>query len=519
MKNEKKIIIAIAILAFVIRLAFSLQSTDVLIEKVIFDDAFYGYSIANNIIHGNGMSLDGKNPTNGLTPMWTLMISPPFILNDSDLPVKTSLIIASVLDAISVVLIYSLSSFFLKRYRIVPSLIYAVNLFVVAQSLNGLEGALQTTIILLALNFYFKKDIRSRINFVLFGVISGIAILTRTDLIFLLGAFLLDSAVRKERGILFSAKLLGFVILIVSPWFIWSYVNLGTIQQSSALTVYVHYHGFLEKTPYGLEDYPKIISNNFVKTFGAVVHHFGFIYNTGIIVKALSSILVVSTLLFMIIKFSRFRIIDIYIFSLLFFYPVYLWGIHIRYFTPIIPLLLIAMTVLLSELTIFWKRGIHIVLALMIIVIVVNGFFQIDAGYFPWAKISRINLAWIENYTSPDDVIGSFNSGIISYYSNRSVVNLDGVHNHDAIKAILEKDVGGYMKRRNISYWIDGSYVIKNTFEDYLSGKPVNILSESSYKNVIGNDINLKVLNESWGIAKHVSGREMGFVSFIAKVN
>jgi len=93
------------------------------------------------------------------------------------------------------------------------------------------------------------------------------------------------------------------------------------------------------------------------------------------------------------------------------------------------------------------------------------------------------------------------------------------VHNHDAIKAILEKDVGGYMKRRNISYWIDGSYVIKNTFEDYLSGKPVNILSESSYKNVIGNDINLKVLNESWGIAKHVSGREMGFVSFIAKVN
>src|SRR3989344_4211741 len=251
MKNEKKIIIAIAILAFVIRLAFSLQSTDVLIEKVIFDDAFYGYSIANNIIHGNGMSLDGKNPTNGLTPMWTLMISPPFILNDSDLPVKTSLIIASVLDAISVVLIYSLSSF----------------------SLNGLEGALQTTIILLALNLCFKKDIRSRINFVLFGVISGIAILTRTDLIFLLGAFLLDSAVRKERGILFSAKLLGFVILIVSPWFIWSYVNLGTIQQSSALTVYVHYHGFLEKTPYGLEDYPKIISNNLVKTFGAVVHH------------------------------------------------------------------------------------------------------------------------------------------------------------------------------------------------------------------------------------------------------
>ncbi len=517
--DNKYMIIVLAVFAFIIRLIILSQSTDVLTEKIIFDDAFYGYSIANNIIHGNGMSLDGKNPTNGLTPMWTLMISPPFILNDSDLPIKASLIIASILDTISVVLIYSLSSVFLKRYRIVPSLIYAVNLFVVAQSLNGLESALQTTIILLALNFYFKKDIRSHINFVLFGVISGIAILTRTDLIFLLGAFLLDSAIRKERGILFSAKLLGFVILIVSPWFIWSYVNLGTIQQSSALTVYVHYHGFLEKAPYGLEDYPKIISNNFVKTFGAIVHHFGFISSTGIIVKALSSILVVATLLFMVSKFSRFRIIDIYIFSLLIFYPVYLWGIHIRYFTPIIPLLLIAMTVLFSELTIFWKRGVQIVLALMIIVIVINGFLQMDEGYFPWTKISRINLAWIENYTSPDDVIGSFNSGIISYYSNRSIVNLDGVHNHDAIKAILERDVGGYMKRKNISYWIDGSYINGDTFENHLSGKSVDILNESSYKNIIGNGVDLKVLNESWGIARHVSGREMGFVSFVAKVN
>ena len=37
---------------------------------------------------------------------------------------------------------------------------------------------------------------------------------------------------------------------------------------------------------------------------------------------------------------------------------------------------------------------------------------------------------WVDDYTSPDDTIGVFQSGAIGYFSHRRVVNLDGKVNH-----------------------------------------------------------------------------------------
>lgn len=57
--------------------------------------------------------------------------------------------------------------------------------------------------------------------------------------------------------------------------------------------------------------------------------------------------------------------------------------------------------------------------------------------------------------TDPDARIGSFNSGIIGYYSDRTVVNLDGVVNNEAAAAIRINQLLRHIRQMNIEYVVD----------------------------------------------------------------
>lgn len=60
-----------------------------------------------------------------------------------------------------------------------------------------------------------------------------------------------------------------------------------------------------------------------------------------------------------------------------------------------------------------------------------------------------------------DAIVGSYNSGVIGYYSNRKVVNLDGlVNNFEYYNRVLAKgwprsEMLGYMKDSGIDYFAD----------------------------------------------------------------
>jgi len=72
----------------------------------------------------------------------------------------------------------------------------------------------------------------------------------------------------------------------------------------------------------------------------------------------------------------------------------------------------------------------------------------------------------IEKHSPPDAVIGSFNAGIISYYSHRPTVNLDGVMNDSVIPAIVEKRLAEYLDREGIGYLAD----MRGEIERFMAG-------------------------------------------------
>ena len=74
---------------------------------------------------------------------------------------------------------------------------------------------------------------------------------------------------------------------------------------------------------------------------------------------------------------------------------------------------------------------------------------------------------WINENIPNTDRIAAFDSGLLGYYSNHTVINLDGVVNNDAAKATREGQLYGYIQKMNITYVTLGAMSLKTTWEKY----------------------------------------------------
>jgi hypothetical protein len=73
-----------------------------------------------------------------------------------------------------------------------------------------------------------------------------------------------------------------------------------------------------------------------------------------------------------------------------------------------------------------------------------------------------LNVAlWLKEHTPKDARIGMFQSGTSSYLSERTVINLDGVVNGEALSAMLGKRMLSYIASEGISYIADWDELIE----------------------------------------------------------
>lgn len=84
--------------------------------------------------------------------------------------------------------------------------------------------------------------------------------------------------------------------------------------------------------------------------------------------------------------------------------------------------------------------------------------------YFNYRYSMRYNAAiWLKSNTNEEDIIGSWNAGQIGFFSDRRVINLDGlINNYDYYERILLNDnkfnsseFVEYLNENNVSYIVD----------------------------------------------------------------
>lgn len=93
-----------------------------------------------------------------------------------------------------------------------------------------------------------------------------------------------------------------------------------------------------------------------------------------------------------------------------------------------------------------------------------------DAGY-PWQGEMLQAARWLRANVPPEDRVGSFNAGILAYFSDRTVVNLDGLANHEALQALQARRLASYVAEARLRWLADFEYSVRQDYRPFYGGE------------------------------------------------
>ncbi len=470
--NKELVILSIIIIGLIFRLFISWQKIETLLQKILIDDAFIAFSISRNIANGNGISFDGISLTNGFQPLWIFIIVSIFKIIKNELAINLVLTIASIIDTITIFLIYRIGEkIYGEKIGLLSSMVYSINPLFLFFTLNGIEVALTVFLINITILYFISIKNFTNKKIIFLGLLLGITVLSRLDSIFLVFSIcvILLWKVKKIDLIIKNFFILGITIfLIASPWLMWNYINFGTFIPSSGKAVYNLGHMICDIKHCNIYDITKILFRNFLTGIFSLTYYFGIINSN--IINIIFGLIILYFLFIGIKKYNIFLSVSfIYICLIFLFYSAYIWRLDLRYFTASSSLLLIT---LCNGIFTFAKKIkykffiLSFILSILLTNILINANYEWNRGYVPWQIMMYEGGLWVKNNTKTNIIIASFNSGLIGYYSERSNINLDGVINFEAIQAIEKNNITNYIKSKNVSYLLDTVLDIRNENED-----------------------------------------------------
>lgn len=442
-------------------------------QGLVQDDAFYYYVIARNIVEHGHSSFDGINLTNGYHPLWQAISLPVFYSVDDNTAIRWMLAIASIFDLLALVIFYKILLRVIKAHHVVliGVAILAFHGAIIRTWFNGLETALSIfSLTLLLHQFLLIKTARLMAfkDHAWLGFIAAISFLSRTDnaiIVLCLFTFLyLPPLLRKQE---YKYGLLASVIFmaLVSPWLGWNALHFGSIVQISGqirdntwlinggavelpVAQQILYGIVASITPIKIV-FEKMFSPGSLPTASGYIYFFIFLLSLG----------------YAQINSPAFRK-NIYLFAPFFVGVIVLFLYHagVRHFVrgwynaPVLLTLTLLLCFLLDEVRIRAFRRFHKIAFFIIVAALVTLYTPYSYTKQPedLPLDNRVAAAeWINRNTPVTSIIGAANAGIIGYYTERTVVNLDGVVNEQAFRARISNQLQEYIKDIQIDYLAD----------------------------------------------------------------
>lgn len=200
------------------------------------DDPFYYFSVAQNIVRGQGITIDGHQPTNGFQPvivaLEALLFS--FLPEDKDLRVKAVLVLQIIIALVTALVVGRLAARICHTGAKQPTAVIVTALwmgsFLVAmEDVNGLETGLYLLCISLVLLYHLGAESRgwTTRRLVTYGFLLGATFWVRNDAVFLVLASCAVHAwfaVRSKP--VRQATTIGVAALLVAmPWLLFNLLN------------------------------------------------------------------------------------------------------------------------------------------------------------------------------------------------------------------------------------------------------------------------------------------------------
>ncbi|MEX0786950.1 MAG: glycosyltransferase family 39 protein [Dehalococcoidia bacterium] len=483
---------ALAVLAtgLGLRLAIAWQDLQTLTVKALPDDAFYYFLTADRISNGQGISFDGISPSNGYHPLWLFLLVPLYLLPGRSLPLHLGLTLASVLDVIAGGLI-GLAAWRLTGNKVVG--LFSLTFYIllprnILASVDGVENALAAMLLsalLLVVVTAWKEPPERWLRWsIATGVLAGLLVLARLESALVAAAALVALAALRPRPLRWPAPAIVACVaaVVIAPWFIWSSIAVGTpVPVSAEATTWLlreHFDagnpdaGFSDLVRHGYSEtrdvmgraedlylYTRPIALAMLAGVAVVAAHF-LLFARGtarrdVIGQVLIAGLPFAAFLAMLLVNSAFR-----------------WSVRSWYFAWGIPSLALILGVafgylctLVASVASRARSELAPTAAQFAIygalVVVMAALFSGHArdswriGYFPFQGDNFRAAQYLEAETEPDARVAAFNAGVVGYFSERTVINLDGVVNVDAYHALQDHRLLAYLRSAGVQYVAD----------------------------------------------------------------
>jgi len=483
------ILSALMSIGLLIRLYISWLDIELLFQKCLVDDAFFYFGIAKNIAAGKGATFDGSIMTNGFHPIYAILLVPIFWFSPAnpDIPVHVALTILSIFNVLTGYII------FLTVRKIVGgvaglfgSFLWLFNPFVILIALSGVEVGVAVFFISLCIYVHLKERKSDRIPFprmALIALLTALAVLSRVDAVFIFIAIALDRwylSYRKGTSLFRSlsqpALYCAVTLLALTPWFFWNLYHFGTIRQISGVTLpniahnmYLMKHNTYLSLSFVKTElfYLKVWIENIIRFSGGIgLFIILFVFFVISVRKNLAT--KISGILEK-IKPLHFALLSSIF--LVFFYALYFWGwLRPWYYLPVMLIVTIYLGSIVGHTVESFlhtgaereKGTVSIVVLFLICAIYFSyqGMSVWREGLFPFQKQLYESAVWLKENTPENSKIGAISAGIYGYMNGRTI-DLAGVVNEEAYRAMREKRIFAYLQEKQIDYLVDREDMIQ----------------------------------------------------------
>lgn len=459
--------VAVIILTTSLQIFLITRPLGFLLANLLPDDAFYYFQIARNIIAGAGSTFDGFNLTNGYHPLWMLILLPVYAVTSvggtHDItPIYVALGISVLLNTCTAILICNLlgkiaASPYVRGFALS---IWALNPFVIYESLNGLETSLSlfllVSFITAALRYHRSGN---SLEGVLVGVLAGLLILARLDMVCFVLAYAVWVLFQKgiHKGIMYGIPAAVPAAGIVLLWLAYNILTFGMILTSaSAGSSLVNHTLVTQDNGTGMLVQLRAVAYMLV-TYGSAIF-----VRTGAawLVFVLIGIGVAGIFQGAKDSFKEKSAISLYaaLFGgllLLFFLNAGLRFTGRTWYFISADLFLAFLAAYVLSMPFVRQTRVNLIIFLLSIATAASFFISWKTDLYDNMKIQTgmYQMAELLNERfDPSTRVGVFNAGIVGYFSDIHVINLDGLVNNSAHDAMRTHTLWAYIESEHLTY-------------------------------------------------------------------
>ncbi len=470
---------AVLVAGLVPRLIVPFLSQDRLLG-VVADDAGYYLQLAGEATRSGVPSMDGLHATNGFHPLWLVVVTPVArLVADPTMQLRIAALLGVACAAITFVV---LARLLVPRVGVAPAAVglglWWLSPEALYSSASGLEASLTgLLVVLLVCAAYRYRDRLDVPSAVLVGLCAAGVYLARSDAalaVIGIGGWLVAAVWRRSRPHRMVWRDVGVAgsvaVAVCLPWWCWNIVMFGTVEQASAWSVpsvlwrrsAVTASG--SKVMFGLHSAWQFMTGQGPRWLGVplwlivlllVASTWMLVRRTGTAeargVLALGLWLVAAGAVLSVLH-AGVRLNP---------RPYYFEWVRLAW------AILAAGTIRVILGSRVWatpgssiaRMPQRVATTIGALVIAVAGCSLLvnaaEVPVYPWQTSMVAAARWLRSDTDPADRVGSFNSGLLSLYSDRTVVNLDGVADNDAADAVGTSRLAAFVCDQHLAWLVD----------------------------------------------------------------